>query len=255
MLSIRKLFDLRGKIAIVTGAASGIGLAIARRLSEAGATVLIADINQAEGRVRAQEISNCGYKVDFVKCDVIQESDVKNMINTAVNNLGRLDIMVNNAGIYPIKPLAEMTLEIWDQVHHINLRGVFLCCQKAGLQMIKQGEGGCIINVVSIGSFYNTPGLIAYDSSKGGARSLTRTVAVELAPYHIRVNSISPGPVVTEGFTPEVVDHVDDIPIPPLGRRGEPDDIATVALFLASPASKYMTGSDVIVDAGLSLSS
>ncbi|MFC2024232.1 SDR family NAD(P)-dependent oxidoreductase [Chloroflexota bacterium] len=250
-LSHKELFDLTGKVAVITGAASGIGFAIAKRLVRAGSSVLIADINSEKGKSQAKKLASANNRVDFVKCDVTQESDVSNMVNTTVKTFGRLDIMVNNAGIYPLRYLAEMDLELWDRVHHVNLRGIFLGCQKAGLQMIKQGSGGTIVNVVSIGSFYSTRGLTAYDSSKGGARTLTRTMAVELAPYNIRVNSVSPGPVVTEGFTPEIVAHVEEQPMPPLGRRGVPEDVARVVLCLACPAFGYITGSDVIVDGGL----
>ena len=192
-LSIGEIFDLRGKVAAVTGGASGLGFASARRLAEAGAAVLIADINPEAAKSKNEELTAAGYKINFVKCDVTQESDVDNMIDTAVKTFGGLDIMVNNAGIYPLKPITEMDVETWDMTMNINMKGVFFCCLKASKQMIKQGRGGSIINMSSASAFQPTVGFTAYDSSKSGVWMLTRTLALELATYGIRVNSISPG--------------------------------------------------------------
>jgi len=254
-LSIRDLFDLRDKVAIVTGGASGIGFGCAKRLAEAGAVVLIADLNPDAGKRKAEELVSASYRAASAKCDVTQESDVANLIETAVQTFGGLDIMVNNAGMYPLKPITEMDMETWDKVMNINLKGMFLGCLKASHQMIKQGVGGSIINIVSVSSFHPTLGLAAYDSSKGGAWMLTRTLALELAPYKIRVNSISPGIIHTEGVSsPEAVEYNKQrMHRVPMGRPGRPDEIGNIALFLASPASSYVTGSDIIADAGWTL--
>jgi len=254
-LYIRELFDLSGKVAIVTGGASGIGFACAKRLAEAGAAVLIADLDLERGKEKTQELTSAGYKAAFVKCDVTQESDVTNMVNTAVKTFGGLEIMVNSAGIYPAKPITEMDTETWDRVMDINLKGTFFGCLKASQQMIKQGRGGSIINTVSVSAFKPTLDLSAYDASKGGARMLTRTLALELAPYNIRVNSVSPGIIHTEGVSsPEAIEYNKRrLHRVPMGRLGRPDEVGNVVLFLASPASSYMTGSDVIVDAGWTL--
>jgi len=136
-LSIKELFDLSGKVAIVTGGASGIGFACAKRLAEARAAVLIADLNPETGKNKTKELTSAGYKADFVKCDVTQESDVTNVVDTAVKTFGGLDIMVNNAGIYPIKPITEMDIETWDRIMGINMKGVFFCCLKASQQIEK----------------------------------------------------------------------------------------------------------------------
>jgi NAD(P)-dependent dehydrogenase (short-subunit alcohol dehydrogenase family) len=257
-LSIGELFDLRGKVAAITGGASGMGFASARRLAEAGAAVLIADINPETGKKKTRELADTGYKVDFVKCDVTRESDVANMVNAAVKTFGGLDIMVNNAGIYPLKPIAEMDAETWDRIMNINMRGLFFCCLKASQQMIKQGRGGSIINITSASAFHPTAGFTAYDSSKSGVWMLTRTLALELAQYRIRVNSISPGPILTEGSSsPEAIEmnkhRLKGRLLTEGNRQGRPDEIANAVLFLASPASSFFIGSDLIADGGWTL--
>jgi len=254
-LSIKELFDLSGKVAIVTGGGSGIGFANAKRLAEAGAAVLIADLNPEAGEKKTKELTGAGYKADFVKCDVTQESDVTNVVDTAVKTLGGLDIMVNNAGIYPLKPITEMDVETWDRIMDINMKGVFFCCLKASQQMIKQGRGGSIINIASASAFHSTIGFTAYDSSKAGVWMLTRTLAVELAPYKIWVNSVSPGPIQTEGTSsPEAIElNKRRLHRILMGRLGRPDEIANIVLFLASRASSLITGSDIVADAGWTL--
>jgi 2-deoxy-D-gluconate 3-dehydrogenase len=257
-LSIKELFDLRGKVAVVTGGASGMGFASGRRLGEAGAAVLIADINPEIGKKKTKELAGAGYKVDFVKCDVTQESDVTNMVDTAVKTFGGLDIMVNNAGIYPIKPITEMNAATWDKIMDINMKGVFFGCLKASQQMIKQGRGGSIINIASASAFHPTVGFTAYDSSKSGVWMLTRTLAVELAPYRIRVNSVSPGPILTEGTSsPEAMEmnkyRLQGRLLTEGNRQGRPDEIANIVLFLASPASSFIIGSDLVADGGWTL--
>lgn len=254
-LSIGELFDLSGKVAIITGGASGIGFACAKRLAEAGAAVLIADLNSGAGKKKTKELTTADYKAAFVKCDVTQGLQVTNMVNTAVKTFGGLDIMVNNAGRYPKKLITEMDVKAWDRVMDINMKGVFLCCLKASQQMIKQERGGSIINIASASAFHPTIGFTAYDSSKAGVWMLTRTLAVELAPYKIWVNSISPGPIQTEGCSsPEdIAFNKRRLNRILMGRIGRPDEIANVVLFLASRASSFITGSDIVADAGWTL--
>ena len=242
--TISELFNLSGKTAIVTGGAMGIGFGIVKRLAEAGANVVIADLAEKEGYF-------------FVKTDVSDEGDVKNLIEQTIKKFGSLDIMVNNAGIFPSKPVMEMDLEFWEKTIHVNLRSVFLACREAAKVM---KDGGSIINIGSIDSLHpSMTGLAAYDASKHGVWGFTKNFALELSPKKIRVNVIAPGGINTEGVASmmkgaDMKQVIKDFEARvPLGRFGEPDDIAKAALFLASDASSYMTGSIVVVDGGVLL--
>jgi len=255
--TISELMNLGGKTAIVTGGAMGIGLGIASRLAEAGASVLIADLDEKEGEKSAD-----GKRVKFLKTDVSQEDDVKKMIETAVKEFGGLDIIVNNAGIYPKKPVSQMTKEDFDKVMSVNLRSVFLCTREASNQMISQGKGGKIINITSIDALHPSMiGLAHYDASKHGVWGFTKNSALELAEHKIWVNAIAPGGIATPGvakmspaganmekFLETFLAKI------PMRRMGEPDDIGKVALFLASDLASYITGSQIVVDGGVLLS-
>lgn len=241
--SIAQLFDLKGKTAIVTGGAMGIGFGIVRRLAEAGANVVIADLEEKRGYF-------------FIKTDVSSEKDVKNLIQRTIKKFGSLDIMVNNAGIFPSKPVMDMDLEFWEKTIHVNLRSIFLCCREAARVM---KNGASIINIGSIDSLHpSMTGLAAYDASKHGLWGFTKNFALEMAPK-IRVNVIAPGGINTEGVAnmmkgADMKQVIKDFAARvPLGRFGEPDDIAKAALFLAGDASSYMTGSIVVVDGGVLL--
>lgn len=256
-LSVKELFDLSGKVAIVTGGTMGIGLGCTRRLAEAGAAVVMAARGVKKGEEMAQELTSASHKVTFIKCDVSQKADVANLVDATVKTFGRLDIVVNNAGIFPKTLISETETETWDKVLDVNVRGTFFGCREASQQMIKQGWGGSIINIASVSAFQPQFGLSAYDTSKGGVWMLTRNLALELASYNIRVNSVSPGMIQTEGVSsPEGIEYNKHrLYRVPLGRAGRPEEIGNVVLFLASPAASYMTGSDIIVDAGFTLTS
>ena len=256
--SISELFDLSGKTAIVTGGAMGIGYGIVKRLAEAGASVVIADLDEKIGTNKAK---NLGDKGMFVKTDVSSEKDVKYLVETTVKKFGALDIMINNAGIFPQKKVTEMDVALWDKIQAVNMRGVFLGCREAALAMTQ--KGGVIINIASIDARHpSMVGLAAYDASKHGVWGFTKNFALEVAKQGIRVNAIAPGGIATEGvakmsegadkkqMTEQIKVFTAKIP---LGRFGEPDDIATAALFLCSDASAYMTGAMVIVDGGVLL--
>jgi|SRR5579864_5367484 len=257
---IAQLLDLSGKSAVVTGGAMGIGLGIARRLAEAGATVTLADVNPDAAMTSANKLCDEGWMVSSVSGDVRSALDVKRMVNSAVQTFGHLDIWVNNAGIYPICPLLDLSEELWDRVLGVNLKGAFLGAQAAAKQMIAQGTPGVIINIASIDAVHPSfVGLGHYDASKGGMLMLNRSLALELAPYGIRVVAIAPGGINTEGVrgVGAPTDGADTAAAAvammarvPLGRMGEPDDIGRVALFLASDASAYITGTVVFVDGG-----
>ena len=265
--SIAEFLNLSGKTAIVTGGALGIGFGISYRLAEAGANVMIANRTQEDSEKAVKELTAKGFKVKSVRTDVSVEEDVKNMVAQTINAFSGIDILVNNAGIYPSMPVSQMTLEDFEKVLSVNLKGVFLCTKYASEQMIKQGNGGKIINITSIDALHpSTVGLAHYDASKHGVWGFTKNVALELAPHKIWVNAIAPGGILTPG----VQKLQASMPVPkgvdvskvmetflakiPMHRLGEPDEIGKVALFLASDMSSYMTGSQIVVDGGVLLS-
>lgn len=258
--TIPELFDLKGQTAIVTGGAMGIGYGIVKRLSEAGANVVIADVAEDEGVKKAKKISDGGAHCVFINTDVTSERAVQNVIAETIKQFGKLDILVNDAGIFPQAPVLEMDLAFWEKTQTVNLRSVFLFCREAGKVMAKAGKG-VIINIGSVDSVHpSLTGLAAYDASKHGIWGFTKNFALEVAKQGVRVNCIGPGGVATEGVKKMTGSEGDDkkfqeamkamsAPIP-LGRIAEPDDIAKVALFLASDAAAYMTGTLTIVDGG-----
>lgn len=268
-LSIKKLFDLSGKVALVTGGAVGIGKGIVERLSEAGAAVLITDINEVEGKKAVDELKTRGRKVEFIKADSSLSAEVNKAIKGALDKFGMLDILVNNAGIFPFSPALDVPEVVWDKTISINLKGYFLFSQAAAQVMVKQGKGGTIINIASIDALHPTGNLVHYDSSKGGVLMMTKALALEWGPKGIRVNGVAPGGIATPGasaasasimagvkMTPEQIKAMTDAFTAriPLRRQGIPDDIATAVLFLASPASAYVTGETIVVDGGYLLS-
>jgi NAD(P)-dependent dehydrogenase (short-subunit alcohol dehydrogenase family) len=247
---------LDNKVAIVTGAAKGIGLAIAKRLSEAGAQVVIADIDGAGAQDAAATLDNA----TGVACDVRDENQVARLVRETVERHGRLDVMVTSAGIAQVNPLVQTTLEEWRNVLAVDLDGVFLCTKHAGLAMAGNG-GGSIINVSSIKAFGGSPGTGSYGASKAGVVSLTKTAAMELRPQGVRVNAICPGWVGTDmvfdakdqlesvlGISmDDYIGHVQ-------GRWGEPEEIAGLALFLASDRSRFSSGTAYVADGGATAS-
>lgn len=258
------LLDLSGKTAIVTGGAMGIGFGIVQRLAEAKANIVIADLNKEAADKAAQDLISKGFKALAVSVDVSKEADVQKMVDETVKKFGSVDILVNNAGIFPSNLVMQMSAKDFEKVIGVNLEGVFLCVKKAAEQMIKQGRGGKIINITSIDALHpSTVGLAHYDASKHGVWGFTKNVALELAPHKIWVNAIAPGGIATPGVAsmqkaPAGVDMQKMMEAflakIPMHRMGEPDDIAKVALFLASDMSSYMTGSQIVVDGGALLS-
>src|SRR5579875_4018495 len=251
--NIAQLFDLKGKGALVTGAAMGIGQGIAFRLAEAGAAVMIADISQQAAEETASQIRARRGEAQTVKADVSCVEDANRAVQETVRAFGRLDILVNNAGIFPMSPALEVSEALWDKVLDINLKGMFFFTQAAAREMINEGHAGKIINIASIDAFHPTGNLVHYDSSKGGVVMLTKSLALEFGPRNITINAIAPGGIQTPGASvPSAPDELIEAFAAriPLRRMGVPDDIAKVALFLASSASDYMTGSVVVVDGG-----
>jgi NAD(P)-dependent dehydrogenase (short-subunit alcohol dehydrogenase family) len=262
--SLADLISLAGRSALVTGAGKGIGAAVARRLAEAGAGVMVADIDKAAAEQVAGEIgeaaggSGSGGRAIGVELDVTDSAAVEAVVGRAVAELGGLDILVNNAGIFPIFPVLAMPDEEWDRVLRTNLYGAFYCAREAGRQMV--GKGGVIVNIASIQAFRaGAPGLAPYTSSKGALVSLTQALAVELGPMGVRVLAVAPTVVDTPGLQANmpifeaagVADVIATVSATlPLGRTAVPDDVARVVLFCASDLAALMTGDTLLVDAG-----
>lgn len=249
---IAELVSLRGRSAVVTGGARGLGRAIADRLAEAGADTLIGDLDVDEARTTAAAIAAArGAKVSAAGLDVRDGASLARLAETARETSGGVDIWVNNAGIFPFAGILELSGAEFDRVLEVNLRGVFNGARAAAAQMIAAGRGGVIVNIVSVAGFVaRSPGVTAYAASKHGVRGLTSQLAIELAPHGIRVLGVAPGFCTTEGTVAALPSDVRGKLNSRLGRVGVPDDIARVVLFCASGLSAFMTGSTLVVDGG-----
>lgn len=258
-----ELFRLRGQVAIVTGAAKGIGLAVAARLAEAGAAVVLSDVDDAGLATAAQDLRKRDFRVETVHADASIPEDAKRVVAHAMSTFGRLDCLVNNAGIFPFAAALDVTPELWERVVRTNLSGAFFFAQAAAREMRSAGRG-TIVNIASIDALHPTGALAHYDASKGGMLMLTRSLALELGPLGIRVNTVCPGSIDTPGAraaTGVAAPSASQADLSkaflarvPLKRTGTPDDIATAALFLATEASSYVTGATLVVDGGYLLS-
>ena len=247
--------QLENKVAAVTGSSLGIGRSIALAFAREGASVAINyRSHPEEGQEAVEEIEKNGGKAISVQADVSEPDGVKRLIEQTVNEFGRLDVMVNNAGIEQKIPFLETPLEAWEKVISVNLTGVWLGCQEAARQMVSQGNGGRIINVSSVHEDLAMPTNSPYCAAKGGVRMLMRTIAVELAPHGITVNNIAPGAIETP-INKNLDEHPEQrqelLKEIPLGKIGQPEDVASMAVYLASDASSYSTGSTFFVDGGL----
>lgn len=243
---------LERKNAIVTGSGRGIGRAIALAFTREGARVAVTDINLESCNKVANEIRDLGGKAIAVECDVSSRAAVEAMAKRAVAEFGRIDILVNNAGIVGFKPFLELTEAEWDKMINVNLKGQFLCAQVAARDMVRN-RWGRIINISSIssgGCQIAFPMIAHYTASKAGVLGLTKALALELAPYGINVNAISPGAVNTEIAQTSEEQKKATLARIPKGRIAEPEEIANLAVFLAAPESDYITGADVVIDGG-----
>jgi 2-deoxy-D-gluconate 3-dehydrogenase len=260
---LASLVDLSGRVAVVTGAAQGFGFACARRLAEAGAQVVLADVRADRLEAACARLAGEGFLVEGAQGDVSAEDDVERLVGTASSRFGRLDVLVNNAGVFSNYLLEYLAPPEFQRILAVNVGGAFLCTRAAAARMREQGEGGSIINITSIDAIHPSgSGLSHYGTSKHAIWGLTKTMALELGPDRIRVNAIAPGPSLTEGAVefveagaPEGIDvdaqwaaYAARIP---LRRLAHPDDVARTALFLASDLGSYVNGAQIVVDGGL----
>ncbi len=249
------MFNLNGKIALITGARRGMGRAHALALGAQGATVVITDIDVAECRLVEKEVTSAGGKAISLKLDVSSGAEVNSVFDEVVSTFGRVDILVNNAGIYESKPALLLTEEEWDKTIRINLTGQFLCAQRAGMEMAKQ-KWGRIINIASVASGQVGVGIaggVHYTASKGGIIGMSETLAIEWAPLGITVNVIGPGaidtPMVQATKMPKEV-LAGMLARIPMKRMGKPEEVSALVVFLASEEASYITGATFFVDGG-----
>ena len=247
--------NLKDKVAIVTGARRGMGRTHAIALAKAGAKVIVSDISLEDCEKVAEEIRKTGGEALAIKCDVSKKAEVDKMVAETIKKWGKLDILVNNAGIVEYKPFLDMEEKDWNKVININLKGYFLCAQAVAKEMVKN-KSGIIVNIASVAMGQvgiGFPMLSHYCASKGGIIALTEAMALELAPYNIRVNAVAPGWIDTPMASSVDMDEKSkqaSLARIPLKRPGKPEEVSELVLFLASDGSSYMTGSTVVVDGG-----
>jgi glucose 1-dehydrogenase/3-oxoacyl-[acyl-carrier protein] reductase len=249
---VKSLLDFAGKAVIVTGAGGGLGQGLARRFAEAGASVIVHyNSSEADAQNVTRQIRERGGSAIAVQGDLTQEKDAARLIQCAVEEFKRLDVLINNAGVYPLHSVLDMTPSDWDQVVDANLRSVFLCTQAAA-KVMKELSGGAIVNITSIEAESPAPNHSHYNAAKGGVLMFTRASACELAPHGIRVNAVAPGLIWREGLPRDWPDGVRRWQeTAPLKRLGLPEDVADACLFLASPGARWITGASLLVDGGV----
>lgn len=244
---------LKDKVIIVTGTTSGIGLACAKRFAKEGAKVVMCARTEDKGKAQEKELLDLGYDVIFIKCDVSKKQDVENAVSQTLKKYNRIDGVLNNAGINHSASFFDTTEEDWDRVMSVDLKGTFLMGQAVAKEMVKQGDGGSIVNVSSVTAQIALSDQVPYCSAKGGVNQLTRAMAVALGQEGIIVNSIGPGPIMTELMERVVLNKDKDeelIRRMPLGRKGTPDEIAGVAVFLMTEDASFITGQCIYADGG-----
>jgi glucose 1-dehydrogenase/2-deoxy-D-gluconate 3-dehydrogenase len=256
--------DLTGKVAVVTGAGRGMGTCIAQRLCEAGASVVATDFAPDNLEAAVAQIRASGGKIIALRADASNTADAERVMQAAKAEFGGVDILVNNAGLFPPSPLLDITPELWDRVHNVNLRGLFFYAQTAAKHFIaqnavEQGRGGCIVNIASASGFWPSGDLAHYDATKGGVVMVTKSLAKELGAHGIRVNAVAPGAVATPGALETAAKMTVALRVPEgtemppqsvLGYNAEADDIARAVYFLSTDLARAITGATLLVDAG-----
>ena len=242
---------LADKVAVITGAARGQGAAEARLFAAEGAAVVLTDVQVEDGRRVEAEVAESGGDALFIELDVTSEEGWKRAIETTVQRFGKIDVLVSNAGIFPIEGLEDTTEELWDRVLDINAKGVFLGAREV-IPIMRSAGGGSIVNISSTAGIAGSPGASAYHASKGAVRVFTKSAAIQYAPDGIRVNSVHPGGVDTRMLFDVYDDEYLDLVRKrvPMGRFAEPEEIAYAVLYLASDESSYVTGAELVVDGG-----
>jgi len=250
---LNSLLDFRERVVIVTGASGGLGQGIAQRFAQAGAQVVVHyHANRDCALAVVRRIEDAGGQAVAVLADLTQVEQTSSLVAQAVARYGRVDVLINNAGIYPLASLLDMPLAQWDAVMNANLRSAFLCTQAVARQMIRQGEGGAIVNITSIEAENPAPQHSHYSASKAGVLLMTRAAAAEWGRFNIRVNAVAPGLIWREGLEQSWPDGVARyLAAAPLGRLGRPEDVADACLFLASAAARWITGASLTVDGGV----
>lgn len=250
----RNPLDFAGKSVLVTGAAAGIGLACARAFAEAGASVVFADLDEKKNKEAAQSAGEAsGARTIAISADVADDAACARLVKETISAFGRVDVLINNAGTIAPGGVLDLSPDDFDRVLSVNLRAVFVLSQLAARDMVERGVKGSIINVSSVNSVLAIPGQLAYVTSKGGLQQLTKATALGLAEHGIRVNAIGPGSIMTDILKTVMTDDAARRMIlsrTPLGRLGEPEEIASVALFLASDMASYITGQTIYPDGG-----
>ncbi len=251
--------DWQNHVAIVTGSGSGIGLGIAERFAAVGAEVIVAELNAAQGQAVADDLQTRYGKGHFIQTDVASASACQQLMTATIERFGHIDTLVNNAGVNFVKPTLEMDESDWDRVVNVDLKGTFLCSRYVLESMVQRGRGN-IVNIASVHTVATLPGAAPYAASKGGVAMLTASLAIEFAPYGIRVNAVSPGLTDTQIWQ-DIQNAADDKAAVqqhwadniPLGRVQTPHEVGNVVLFLASDESTYITGANIMTDGGMTI--
>ena len=248
---------LKGKVCIVTGSGNGIGKAIAEKFAREGGIVVCSSRRAANGQPVSDQLNAEGCNTVFIQCDVSVPEDVKRLFDETIERFGRVDVLVNNAGVNFVKPFLECELEDWDRVINTDLRGTFMCTSRACREMVKTG-GGSIINIASVHTLQGVDGAAPYDAAKTGVVGMTRSIASEISELGIRINCLSPGLIATNIWD-DLLDAAADRQAcedywnnnTPMRRPGKPEEIANAALFLASDEASYFTGANILCDGGM----